>query len=135
MNDRLKNPVLHYGLLLMIYGTGAATLLYHTMGHAAVGSNQPCGRPAHSLDVSLTDSGFNPQNLEIARCDQLVFHNDSDQTYVLAVGEHEHHLPYPGFDESDLKPRAVQKIQMSVAGHYLIHDHDDEKLQANIHIK
>ena len=48
-NSRTRNSLLHYGLLVFIYGVGLATLLGHTALHAIINQSDT-NHSSHATD-------------------------------------------------------------------------------------
>lgn len=149
-NYRLSNPLLHYGLLALIYGVGLLTLFSHTLFHpghhhehnehisnsslAAVASTCPA-KPAHSYEIAITTKGFEPNQINARRCDELIITNHKSFSAEPAFGAHTHHEAYPGFEETALSPHQNEAIRLYQAGQYNLHDHDNEGLRATVNVK
>lgn len=135
-NDRFTNPLIHYGILAVIYGIGLATILFHTVGHAAADkAPSPCANLGQTHVLQITTKGFNPKQLEMKRCDQVQFVAADGHNHELAFGTHNHHLGYPGYTEHLLKSGTGETITLSKTGSYLIHDHLNDTLKALVTIK
>jgi len=144
-NYRLSKPALHYGLLLFIFGVGLLTILSHTVLHTGhtPSHNQPAtasviscsGQAAHNYTLSFTNKGIVPDQVTAHRCDELKLVNNSDDAIIAALGPHEHHIHYPGFEEKLLAHDQSYSFRLSEAGTFPLHDHDNDSLRATLIVK
>lgn len=147
MQERLPKP-LHYGLLASIYLVGIITLFSHTVLHALQPdevshvhqssqslAQSACADDSKTIPVSVSNSGFNPKQITASRCDVLAITNTGNTEYELAIGEHVHHIAYPGFAEAELKPGESMSIDLVQAGTYVLHDHLQDKIEAELIVR
>jgi hypothetical protein len=86
-----------------------------------------CSRVGQLHDVSINGDSFSANNLTVKQCDQLKVTNKDTQDYELAFGPHDHHLEYPGFDETLLRPGKSTTITLAKDGAFPLHDHNRDK--------
>lgn len=148
-HTRLTNPILHYGILFLIYGVGALTLFSHTLAHAALQHShqesesnssqavvEPCpSGSGTSYKLTFTTHGTSPSHIEAHRCDTLTISNSSSETVIPAFGPHEHHQHYAGFEERDITIGQSYTFRLVQAGNFVLHDHDNEGLRADLTVK
>lgn len=145
-NYRFTHPFLHFGILSFIYGVGLLTLFSHTLFHGAhthahealdnaktVASVLPCpSGPEHSYRLTFTARGIVPDHVTAKRCDSLTVVNNTNDEVIAALGPHEHHIHYPGFEERQLAHGQTYTFRLVQAGSFPLHDHDNEGLRANL---
>ena len=134
------NPIVHYGMLILIFGVGAATLISYTVLHAMNSHHSGtatamCPAVGKKHVVTLNDRQFDKKVIAANRCDQLIVINKDDKVYRLALGSHDNHMKYPGFEEKALKPAAQLSINLTQEGEYKIHDHLHEASEAELIIR
>lgn len=137
-NEKFSNPYLHYGLLGVIYLTGAATLFYHTIGHAvsAVGLGaKPCTAAVSTLEVKIDPSGITPHQLNAERCQKLIFMNADNTQHIIAFGQPGKHVDYPDFSSKLLQPGESQELTLKKSGKFNIHDYLNSGVRAELIIK
>lgn len=121
-----------YGIIFF----GAIGLLgYHIVNHALNTEKLaalPCPQIGPTNEIGIDDAVFQPRNLVIARCDQLVFVNRGHVSHWPAFGEHPKHTIYPSFRERTLRPGESNAATMSVPGTYAFHDHLDESITGQV---
>lgn len=144
---RHTNPILHYGILTFIYLVGAITLLSHTVLHALGGAHHEhqhshavtaadCpAEPAHRYTVTFSSAHVEPALLTTERCDEVVVKNALGEKLIPAIGPHDHHLDYPGFEETMLAPGETYAFRTAKTGTFPLHDHSDATLSATIIVK
>ena len=146
INARIHNPFIHYGLLVLIYAVGFATLFGHTILHAATGHEHTSG---HSQvagqnhcendglihEVVFTDRGILLATMTVERCAVIRIKNLSSQRIIPALGSHDNHVKYPGFRETYVQPHTSYSFRVSEPGSYVIHDHSNGEAKATIIIK
>lgn len=142
-NDRLASPVLHYGMLGVIYGLGAATLLIHTVGHALgigdpVASAAPaCQRLGSSYVVTVAATVTAPVQLAVGRCDRLQLHIASGH-HLLAFGDpadRNKTTPYPGYKSAVAGAGQTVTVVLAKTGHYQLHDHLNPDLVLDLTVR
>lgn len=147
-NYRKTNPLVHYGILGMIYVVGILTLAGHTALHAitqpehqhdiktSAHKKDHChDAPGRSHLITFTSNGASPSSLRLARCDEVVVINSLDRKMITALGPHAHHVTYPGFAETSLAPGETYRFQAALVGTYPLHDHDDDSLVTTLIIE
>lgn len=139
---KLKNPFLHYGLLLFIYGLGALTLLTHTVFHnhsyaAAKNSVEAehCNVKGETHIIIMTAKTFEPAKVSVKRCDTVVFVNRSKNLYKPALGKHEEHILYTGFSEKVLGPGEKNSFVAHTKGTLEFHEHLQDALEGELIIE
>ncbi len=121
------------------------TLLSHTLFHADHNHDYsserlapavvapPCpAEPAHTYNLDITARGIQPHQVTAQRCDKLVITNKTNAIAIPALGQHEHHIEYPGFTEKALKNGQSTAFVLSESGTFPVHDHLDDELRATI---
>jgi hypothetical protein len=139
-----KNPMVLIGLVFIAFGIG----LYDVISHTALGperqdtSSQSAAvakacsaNTNHRYKLTVGDTSITPDSLTAQRCDTVTVVNASKQNVIPALGPHEHHIVYPGFEEHVLTPGQSYTFRLSRAGTISLHDHDDESLRATITVK
>lgn len=146
--NRLSNPLLHYGLLTLMYGVAVLTLLSHIVLHSghthadvsidsapAVAIVDCIGTPVQTHKLTVTDKAIVPNNVTAQRCDQLEIINQTTDPFIAALGPHEHHTKYPGFHETVLQHGQTYSFRLSEAGTFPLHDHDNDSLRATLVVR
>ena len=147
-NYRLTNPLLHYSLLFFMFAVGAATLFSHALFHnqphtyhdsivsnALVTTAECNGSPAHSYTLTFEGKLLLPASISAERCDQLTVSNHDHSEHAIAFGPHEHHTPYPGFQEKDLAHGESTTFRLAKTGTFLVHDHDDDTIVGSLIVR
>lgn len=142
---KLANRWLHYGILVLIYGVGAATLFTHTVLHALTERQAtqvivtPCSSSSvtagKTVRLTLGDSGVQPQTLATNRCDTLDIANMSTAVRFPVIGRQSHQAQYPGVTATTIQPSGHEMVVLTQTGTYLVRDHFDDSAQATIVIK
>lgn len=133
-----KSRIAHYGYYVALYSVGIATIATHAfMQHGASASKPPaaCKKPSQIIEAKLSASGFQPFHLQAKRCDFLVITNIDAENHEPALGLHARHDHYPGWDEVLLEPGQKSTTVLRQSGTYRLHDHDDDRLSAELVIK
>ena len=92
------------------------------------------GHSGATYTTEISAAGFSPNYVDAKRCDQLVVYNSGSSTHLLALGEHQNHVKYPGYKETVLKPGEHVELVLGADGSYLLHDHLDERLQGRLNV-
>lgn len=145
---RLTNPFLHYGILVLIVGSGFLTLFSHALFHtghnheqtssyaAQSAATEVCsGQPVHTYRLTFNSRTITPAHITAKRCDELTIINNNDDVVVAALGPHEHHIHYPGFTETPLSHGQTYSFRLSETGSFPLHDHDNDSLRASLIVK
>ncbi len=146
LSGRIHNPFAHYGLLILIYAVGFVTLFGHTILHAttehehAANHSHPavsdnCQETGKTHEIAFTDSSVSPVAMTVERCAVIRIKNLSTEKIIPALGSHDHHAEYPGFDEQRLLPGGTYSFRALTTGTYAIHDHNRDSAKAMITIK
>lgn len=86
----------------------------------------------HTLNIE--DNRFSPSELSLKRCDRIKVVNKDSVARLIALGEHDHHIAYPGFEEQSLGGGDSFTFTADEAGSYLIHDHIHDNVEGTISI-
>lgn len=144
INYRTTKPLLHYGILILMYAVAIVTLVSHTVLHAQAphGHNEgqaakidPCKGEFMRHELVFADSGVAPQELSVKRCDTIVVRNSSARQVELAIGSHPKHVRYPGFKETSIMQGGAATFRATQTGMYTVHDHDNPILKAELTVE
>lgn len=93
-----------------------------------------CAEIGSEHQVALDNDVFTPGSIELSRCDRVIVTNQGNLTYDLALGTHDEHIEYAGFERQMLRPGEYFTFNALQSGSYPLHDHtrDKAKLQLNI---
>ena len=137
MKQRAKKRRLHVRLIDIGFGTVACGLIAFGIWHQAfrdIGANQ-CNRTGTKYTVQYKNDSFQPESLNIRRCDVVSIVNMS-QSYVEPIfGTHEHHATYAGYQHQTIGPNEYIDIDAVQAGSFLIHDHIKDTAHLELTIK
>lgn len=85
--------------------------------------------------LTIKDDAFDTTDLVVQRCDQIEVINQDNTARRIALGEHDHHIAYPGFKEASLGRGDSYTFTAFKAGHYHVHDHIHDEVESSIDIK
>lgn len=150
-NYRLTNPVLHYGILSLIFGAALLTLLSHTLfhiGHShdynlvlsraqAVASTKRtnCSTPGKLYKVVIKNDHASPMTTDAKLCDRLMFTNRDNIVREIAFGPHEEHVPYDGVAAKILGGNQSFTITLDETGMYHFHDHFHDEASGYFNVR
>jgi len=78
---------------------------------------------AHT-DISITNSGFSPSNLNVTVTDGAInFFNNDTVTHNVSSNDHPTHTLYPVLNLGDIAPGGSGTVTINSAGTYTYHDH------------
>lgn len=142
---RKTKPLLHYGILILMYAVATVTLVSHTVLHAQTKPEShhheeavvvdPCKHQPSQHKLVFTDNGVIPRELTVKQCDTIAVLNKTTRQIELAIGSHPHHIHYPGFKETTIEPEGVDTFRATQSGTYTVHDHDNPVLKAQLTVK
>lgn len=126
-----NNKLIHYSLLVLIFGVGFFTLLAHTVLHASFHQHRgftpttySCPTIGQTYEIDIQDTKFSPNTLSVKQCDVVVFKNVQQRgLFVPAFGEHPSHFAYPGFEEKVLGYGQKNTLLATMKGKFSFHDH------------
>lgn len=150
-NYRINNPVIHYGILFLIYGVGLLTLFSHTLFHAGHDHNfaaytpssqsasnvstASCKTTGKQYTVVFSHNHASPEDINARLCDKLTFINRDNTVREIAFGPHEQHEPYDGIDAKLLRYNQSFTITLNAQGMYHYHDHFHDVLFGHFSVK
>lgn len=142
MMRRLLRPAHWFALVSLLLITALLTIFFnstrtkqHTDEHAhEVGgptlseahglvADSTCATPGDMLTVTLSDTGFDAKTVHADLCDVLRIDNRSTAAAELAIGPHEHHVHYPGYNEQRTLAGQSATISLGTHGSFQVHDH------------
>ncbi len=146
-----SNTFKHYATLSVIYGAGIATFCVmgashivnaygsrfvdrtsshttHSHAHAPDASHDDCAHRGRHITLNIGSDGFTPATISAERCDLLIIMNTDSKPHRPALGAHDRHTAYPGFEDMDIQPRDTRAIILVQSGNYRLHDHYDESV-------
>lgn len=100
----------------------------------AAESTTSCRTVGKTHTIAIEGNKFNPQELELKRCDRIKVVNKDSAARLIALGEHDHHIAYPGFEEQSMGGGDSFTFTADKAGKYLIHDHVHDDVEATLSI-
>lgn len=99
-------------------------------------ASEPAASQPKTVTVSMTASGFEPDNLTVKVGDVVKFVNNDSQTHWPASDPHPIHTDYSGLDpRQGLAPDADWSFTFTQAGSWRLHDHLVPTRRANIMVK
>lgn len=122
-----------YMTVLMI--AALASLAVEGFGYALSRTDGQCSYRGQQVIVQATSSGFRPTAIQARMCDTLVFQNKTNGFIEIALGNHDHHLKYPGLTEGIIRPGEEKTLVVSKRGTYLIHDHLNDSHQTHLTVE
>lgn len=138
---RLTNPVLQYGLLLLICAAGLITLLSHTVfhsghNHAAISAATAitCSHPGVTHVVDIRNGRVSPVTTEAKLCDKLKIVNHDTMIREMAFGAHEDHESYDGVAERILGRNQSLTIILNQTGLFHYHDHVHDEVSGYFNV-
>jgi len=96
-------------------------------------TTKSCDTIKKTIPVVLT-ADSPPHEIRAHQCDQLAFTNQTGDTVELAVGPHDHHIEYPGFEESATYAGGTESMVLRETGYYEIHDHIKDQLEVKLNV-
>jgi hypothetical protein len=87
-----------------------------------------------TYEMEIKNSSFSPAYINANRCDTMIIKNLDDWGRLIAFGKHDHHTAYGGTTERYLLKNEELKITLDKAGTYLVHDHNQDEVQATFHV-
>lgn len=128
--------LLFVGVLVLV---ATATLVAEGFGRAFVRtsttSGSTCDQAGRRIEVRVTNDGFQPAEIAAKVCDTIVFQNKSNDYIEIALGNHNHHLKYPGLTQGVTASGEEKILVLSQKGTYLVHDHLNDSHQAHLKIQ
>lgn len=130
-----------YGLAMLISIIGLVAFLGILLAYSQVGTKphdntvKDCPTSGPTQVLSIQDNRFQPQTLTVERCDQVKIINLDNRVRDPALGEHDHHLAYPGFTEQELTQNESTTFTAGQSGTFRVHDHNDDTVEATLIIK
>ena len=134
------NPWRRYALFMVpaVAALVIAAVYIFTRPTATTDSSRadgPCSGQHRTIVVTIRNQAFNPSDIEAWRCDRLIIRNDDDRQHLPALGPHDHHADYPGFEETLLTPGQQTTTVLSQDGRFRLHDHLDDAIEAELVIR
>lgn len=87
----------------------------------------PCpANPSHTYEVDILNDKLTKSSITAHRCDRLIIKNLDNGVHRPALGPHNHHIDYPGFEETILVKNNSISVILSQTGSYALHDHFNE---------
>ncbi|HET9173942.1 MAG TPA: hypothetical protein VFN56_01530 [Candidatus Saccharimonadales bacterium] len=131
----MKNRVWIAAGLILVAGVCSLAAIGLSKSSAApvAQAPTPCsGQPTHVINAAFTPTAVSPSQIVAQRCDELTLTNRTDTEVIVALGPHEHHIQYPGFQESVLDPNQQYSFRLVESGTFPLHDHAHDQLTATI---
>ena len=91
-----------------------------------------CQIPGRGITINVSDSTISPKTINAKRCDMVRILSTGQNTHVMALGPHEHHYHYPGFEELLINSGESNFILLTQTGVYEIHDHLNETIEGKL---
>ncbi|HEU4914279.1 MAG TPA: hypothetical protein VFT16_02625 [Candidatus Saccharimonadales bacterium] len=85
--------------------------------------------------LAIQGGSFGPGVLTVKRCDRIRVVNKDHAARLIALGEHDNHIDYPGFEEQALGNGDSFTFTANVAGRFHMHDHVHDDVEADIIIE
>ena len=138
-----NNKLVHYSLLILIFGMGFFTLLAHTVLHAYVHQHTAftptiytCTTIGQTYEIDIQNNKFIPNTLSIKRCDVVIFKNiQYHGVFLPAFGEHPSHFAYPGFEEKVLGYGQENRLFGTLKGKFSFHEHIKDEIEGTLIVK
>lgn len=122
-------------VLLALAGTIVAIVASQQNTTEARSTTSACMNKGSLHTATIKDNAFDNPDLIVQRCDRVKIINLDDTARRIALGMHDSHITYPGFQETSLGKDDSYTFTAFRAGHYHIHDHIHDSVEANIEIK
>jgi len=90
-------------------------------------------KPNHTITVKNNDAVVSSD--VILRCDTLSVINLDDTSRMMAFGVHDNHTSYDGVTEKVLNKGESFTVTLVQAGEFIVHDHDNDTVQAKFHVQ
>ena len=88
-----------------------------------------CKSPKTNHVVTIRDNAMQPAHTDAKLCDSLTIINQDPANRLIAFGVHDHHQPYDGVTERELRMGERFTITLVQAGTFLFHDHLQDEVQ------
>ena len=85
--------------------------------------------------LKIENKKFNPPVLKAKACEEVVIENLDNQAYRIAIGDHDKHINYPGYRETNLVPFQKYSFILYALGKYEIHDHIKDEIEGIIEVE
>jgi hypothetical protein len=82
-----------------------------------------CSSPGKTVVVTFQHDRLDPKTVAAQQCDTLAIRNLDDHPHEPALGAHDHHADYPGFDALVVPKSGEVRVQLIRTGTYRLHDH------------
>jgi plastocyanin len=122
-------------VLIIVAVVGAiAFAIYDTSKTPKSEATAMCKTIGKTHTLTIEDDKFEPAELDLKRCDRIKVVNKDDVARLIALGEHDHHIAYPGFEEQSMGGGDSFTFTADEAGKYLIHDHIHDDVEGLLSI-
>lgn len=98
------------------------------------GDPDGCDELGTTYTVSENRDGFQPDVVNVKKCDQLKFANDSDSQRTIMFGVHDSMIKYDGVMSKDMQPGESFTIVLREIGDFKFHD-AAYSLSGEFHVK
>jgi len=125
MKKIISNTALHIGIASVIALAGAASVAFlFQHGYLNTLFGRPSGNVSKTHQINLTESGFVPSALTIAKGDTIVFTTTRGKPFWPASDLHPTHTIYPDFDpKQPIDPDKSWSFRFDKEGEWQFHDH------------
>ena len=80
-------------------------------------------KAAEDIEVTVTDTGFEPQTITVKAGTKVVWENHTQVTADVSSAQHPTHLVYPPLNLGNFEPDKTVELVFSEPGTYKYHDH------------
>jgi plastocyanin len=94
-----------------------------------------CAAAGKTRTLTIQGGAFSPEVITVDRCDRIRVVNKDNAARLIALGEHDNHIDYPGFKEKSLGSGDSFTFTAHVTGRYHMHDHVHDNVEADITIR
>lgn len=134
----LEKPIVQKALFLIFSLLIIGFFLRHFLIHQASKVNAKfiveCKAIGKENLIQIKNRTFNPPILKAKACEEVVIENLDNNLYRIAVGDHDKHINYPGYKETNLYPYQKYSFVLFALGKYEIHDHITDATEGVIEV-
>jgi plastocyanin len=123
-------------IILAVVGSIAFAIYDTQKAPKSEASDAPtvCKTTGKTHTLTIEGNKFNPEELDLKRCERIKVVNKDNVARLIALGEHDHHIAYPGFEEQSMGSGDSFTFTADKAGKYLIHDHVHDEVEGVLSI-